>query len=582
MFERETVRFVGHFVRAYPGRTVLMVGLLILAGFAEGLGVVTLLPVLELAIGTRDQPPSAISQAVADVLAGVGLSPTLGILLSVIVVAMVAKAAFKWMAMNQVGYAVAQIATDLRLRLFRALMKARWSHFTSRPTGHFSNAISSEAGRAARAYKEACDFFASLIQVAVYLALVLLLSWQMALIIIAVGLGVVYLLRRFVTMAREAGRRETRLMKQLVWRLTDALPGIKPIKAMGRERHLLPLLEEEANDFNEAQRRQVLAAESLKAFQEPILVVAIAVGLFLVLTWGNEPFATVLVMVFLFNRAVGRINSLQSKYQHIAKGESAFTSIHSLAQEAERAEEVVTGRQPPPPLEQGIRIEQVSFSYGRHRVLDQVSLTIPSGSFVALIGPSGAGKTTLADLVAGLHRPQEGEIFLDHVPLGELDLPGWRAQIGYVPQETLLFDASVYRNVTLGDQSVSREEVRRALEAAGAWEFVSRLEKGLDHPIGQQGARLSGGQRQRIAIARALVGRPRLLILDEATTALDPATEQGILDTLAELGGQVTVLAISHQPAMKRAADIVYEVADGRVTMTSPPREIPSTVEERV
>ena len=559
-----------------------MVGLLIFAGLAEGVGVVTLLPVLELAASTNGEDPSRISIMVGRALEWTGLTPTLGILLGLIVVAMTAKGAFRWMAMKQVGYAVAQIATDLRLRLIRALMKARWSHFTGHPTGHFANAISTEAHRASSAYRQACAALAAMIQVLVYLAVVFLVSWQLGLITIVVGLAVVLLLQRFVGMARDAGRHQTQVMRQLIWRLTDALPGIKPVKVMARERHLLPLLEEEAEDFNAAQQRQVLASESLRAFQEPVLVFVIALGLFAVLTFGDEPFSAVLIMVFLFYRVVGQINGIQSMYQDITVGESAFWSIHELVEGAEDAQEELTGTRPPPELVKGIRFEGVSFSYGSHQVLNQVDLDIPAGRFIALIGPSGAGKTTLADLVSGLHQPDEGEIYLDDVPLREIDLTAWRERIGYVPQETLLFDGSVYRNVTLGDETISREEVRGALEAAGAWEFISRLAEGMDRDIGQLGGRLSGGQRQRISIARALVGRPSVLILDEATTALDPETEEGICETLQELREKVTIIAISHQAALREAADIVYEVADGRVRKTKAVSDINTPAMERV
>lgn len=567
ILNRETTGFVSYFLRAYPARSVFMVGLLIFAGFAEGIGVLTLLPILETAIGGEGDEPSGVSLVFTQVLDRMGLPDTLGVLLALIVVTISLKGLCRWLAMNQVGYAVAEIARDLRLRLVRALMKARWVHFSGHPTGYFANAISTEAHRASGAYRAACSAMAGIIQVGVYLAVVMLVSWQVALLTLLVGVGVVWVLRYFVAMARQAGQYQTTVMKSLVRRLTDALPGIKPVKAMAREDNLLPLLERETEGLNQAQRRQVLASESMKSLQEPILVIVIAVGLFSVLTWGEQPFSSVLVVVFLFYRVVGRVNQLQMDYQDITVGESAFWSLRELIEGAEEAREHSTGTRPPPPLETGVSVQGVDFSYGEDPVLRGVDLTIPSGSFVALIGPSGAGKTTLADLVAGLHRPQRGEVYLDDVPLAEVDLEGWRRRIGYVPQETLLFNDTLYRNVTLGDESISREEVRRALEAAGAWSFVSSLPQGMDRLLGEQGTKLSGGQRQRISVARALLRRPKVLILDEATTALDPGTEAAICETLRGLRGEVTILAISHQPALREVADLVYEVADGRVQL---------------
>jgi ATP-binding cassette subfamily C protein len=198
-------------------------------------------------------------------------------------------------------------------------------------------------------------------------------------------------------------------------------------------------------------------------------------------------------------------------------------------------------------------------------VLNRVSLWIPAGRFVAVSGTSGAGKTTLVDLIVGLHRTTEGTIFVDDVPLSDLDLQSWRTRIGYVPQEMTLFHETIYTNVTYGDPRFSRDDCMEALKKAEAWQFVEKLEHGMDTVVGERGARLSGGQRQRIALARALVSRPTLLILDEVTSGLDPVTEAAICETLGKLSGETTLIAVSHQPAVLRAADMVYQLEQGSV-----------------
>jgi ATP-binding cassette subfamily C protein len=180
-------------------------------------------------------------------------------------------------------------------------------------------------------------------------------------------------------------------------------------------------------------------------------------------------------------------------------------------------------------------------------------------------GPSGAGKTTIADLIVGLIRAQAGSVLIDDVPIEAVDLGRWRAMIGYVPQDALLMHDSIAVNVTLGDPEIPAADVVAALRAAGAQEFVSALPNGIDTVVGERGLRLSGGQRQRIALARALVRKPALLILDEATTALDPDTEAGICETFRQLRGAVTILAICHQSSLIEIADSVYRVDDGAI-----------------
>lgn len=567
MLNRDSWNFFVYFARAYRGRTALMIVLLVLAGLAEGVGIATLLPVLEIGTAAANQAPTGIGLKVAGVVRGIGLEPTLPVLLLLIVGAMTAKGVFRWLAMSQVGFIVARVATDLRLRLLQAIMKAEWRYFTSKPTGHFAAAISNEAHRAASAYQQACAALAALMQVTVYTGLVLLMSWQVALFAILVGGGVVWLLRGFVEASRRAGGEQTQLMRSLVARLTEALPSIKSIKAMGKEQFLYPLLEAEAQEFNQAQRRQVRASETLKSFQEPILTIAVAAGLYGVIEYTEAPFSTVLVMVFLFYRLVGYINQIQSNYQTMTTGESAFFSIMEHVQGAEQAAEDRSGRAIAPDFSVGIRLEDVTFAYDDHVVLDGVDLEIPAGKFVALVGPSGSGKTTIADLIVRLHRPRGGRVLVDGVDLADIDLSTWREELGYVPQELLLFHDTIERNVTLRNDTISRADVEAALRAADAWSFVEAQPRGLDQMVGEMGSMLSGGQRQRIAIARALVGRPRLLILDEATTALDPHTEAEITATLRKLAGTVTILAISHQAALRDVADIVYRIDKGGVEL---------------
>jgi ATP-binding cassette, subfamily C, bacterial len=570
MLNKQTVGFVGFFMRAYPARSVLLVFLLVLSGVAEGIGVMTMLPLLDLAANTDATQHSAITQFVSRLLATFGIPSTVEVLLLLIVMGMVLKAIFALLAMKQVGYTVARVGTDLRLSLIRSLMGARWSYFVSQPSGHVSNAISAEAARAAGAYRAACSLLAAAVQAAMYAAIAFIASWPIAVFGLAGGAVIITVLAHFVNVSRSAGLQQTELTNSLLARLTDAMQGIKPIKAMGREEHVQPLLEGETEGLNEVQQKQVLASEAIRSAQEPLLVVMLAAALYFALVVGQQALPAVLVMGFLFYRLAGRISLAQMEYQSLAFGEAALAGFLRQIDLAEQNREILSrGSGIQPSLQNGIEIESVSFGYADVPVLDNLDLSIPAGSFVALVGPSGAGKTTIADLVIGLHTPVAGVVKVDGIPLSELDQAAWRASIGYVPQELLLFHDTVHKNVALGDQAITKDDVERALRTAGIWDAIARDPKGLDATLGERGSKLSGGQRQRVAIARALVRRPRLLILDEVTTALDPATEAAICSTLAELRGSVTILAISHQQAIVDIADIVYRLEGGRVNTVS-------------
>jgi ATP-binding cassette subfamily C protein len=561
-----TLALIDYFMRAYPGRSLLMVAFLLLSGLAEGIGVVTLLPLLELAAGTGAAAQSALGRTITTLFAACGLTPTLPNLLLLIVIGRTLKGAFTLFAMKEVGYTVAHVMTDLRLQLIRALLAARWPFFVSRPAGAFANAISSEAVRAASVYQSAAQLVALAVQVLVYIVLVVLVSWQIALLGVAVGAFVAAVFRGLIQATRRAGGQQTGLLKSLTSRLADALQGIKPIKAMAREALVLPLLEAETQELNKAQQRQILSMEALRVLQEPLLVVVIATGLYVAMTYASQPFSALMVTVFLFYRLLNRVHSLQQTYQAVALSESAFWSLRDAIEESEKQAETGIGRNAKVDFSNEILFDSVTFAYRDKPVLRNLTFGITAGDFIAVAGSSGAGKTTIVDLLIGLLTPQSGSINIDGVSLAEIDLAHWRAQVGYVPQEMFLFHDSVLRNVTLGDDNLSRADAEHALRSAGARDFVSALPQGLDTVIGERGATLSGGQRQRIALARALVRRPRLLILDEVTTALDPSTEAAICDTLQHLRGMVTIVAISHQAAMTRSASRVMRLQAGEAT----------------
>jgi len=268
-------------------------------------------------------------------------------------------------------------------------------------------------------------------------------------------------------------------------------------------------------------------------------------------------------MIFLFNRLLGRVYQVQAWLQELTVNESAFWSLLTSIEHTQKEREIDPGNQKPENIRKGIYLEAINFSYGKKVVLKNASLDIPAGQIVALVGHSGAGKTTVADLITGLFRPETGVLYVDDIPLDHLNLHDWRDLIGYVPQEMFLFHDTIYKNISLGDDNLSRTAVDEALRLAGAWDFVSGLPSGMDTVIGERGSKLSGGQRQRLALARALVRKPKLLILDEATTALDPETEKGICRTLEQIKGDMTILAISHQPAIMEVADRIFDLSSG-------------------
>jgi ATP-binding cassette subfamily C protein len=392
----------------------------------------------------------------------------------------------------------------------------------------------------------------------------------------AAGILLTFALRSLVRMGGRAGRRQTRLLRSLAAGLTDVLGAAKLLRATAREPLVGELLENDTKRLNRALRKQVLAREALAVSHEPLAMAFILAGVWVAVRLVNMPASEITILGILFIRTLGDVSRTQRKYQSMTINESALWSILELLAGAEAEEEPRGGTQHAT-LDQSLALRGVTVEYDGRTILDGVDVEVPSGSITAMFGPSGSGKTTIADLFVGFVKPRGGSVEVDGIPLGELDMTAWRRGIGYVAQELLLLNDTIRTNVTLGDAAISDEAVEQALRDADAWEYVSKLPGVLDAPVGERGALLSGGQRQRIQIARALVLKPRLLVLDEATAALDAQTEAAVLSTIAHLRGRTTVVAISHQPSIVEVADRVYRVEDGRVELTKPSEpELPS------
>jgi len=561
--------------RVYPLHSIIMIIALLLAGVLEGVGLSMLLPILGIAVGTKPDSgklpaestgaaDSMLERLVADGFSALGMSPTVGVLLIIFIATMTVKSALMLLAKKQVGYTVARVATDLRLEMLRALLVSRWQYFLKQPLGSLANSMATESARASKAYMHGVIMIAESIQAVIYGIIAFLVSWKVSLISLAAGFIIVFMLRRFVKKSRRAGVRQTDLLKSLLTLLTDTLQSIKPLKAMARENISDLLLEQKTKHLNKALQKQVLNKEFLKAFQEQLIMVVLAVGLYAMLMYWHLPLASVIVLVLMVSIFLKKLSKVQTRYQEMVVLESAYWSLMDSIQTMKREREVLTGHQAPA-LKRAIHLKHVDFAYDDHQALQDVSLTFPAGRITSIVGPSGSGKTTIVDLVTGLLRPQQGEVWIDDTPLAQVDLIGWRRMIGYVPQETLLLHDTVMNNITLGDPTLSAKDVEEALRAAGVWEFIKSKPNGMQSIVGERGGKLSGGQRQRIAIARAIVHKPKLLILDEATSALDPESETAICDTLLQLNGKLTILAISHQAAIVKIAEKAYRVKDGKI-----------------
>jgi len=552
----------------YPVQSFIVILSIVITGFAESFSLLTFLPLLQIGltrISTEQaanvvaQDPSFIDQVFDRFFEFIGLEPTLAVLLGLIVIMITIKSIGMLVTRAYIGIVSARVATDLRMNLIKALLGTSWRYFTSHATGRFSNAISTEAQRASNTYLSAWNMIGAAIQIGFFVLASAAVSMEVLIYGIGAGVLIMAMLHWTVKMARVAGMAETNLMNSLIARLSDNISGIKPLKAMGLEQKILPILEGDSEGLRRAQNSQAFASAAQGNLSEPLMMLIMAVGVYYALEHMDITLAHLAVVALFFNRMVGRMSQFQKFYQMINVSESAYHSINNVIHDAIEATPKRNHNGHVPLLTKEIKLEHLGFSYEGTKILDDFSLTIPANQVTAIVGPSGCGKTTIADIVTGLLEPQTGRVYVDDVPMDQVDPQKWHEMIGYVPQELYLFHDTLRSNITLKDAQISDDAVWAALARSDAKDFVEALPEKLDTVIGERGSKLSGGQRQRLMIARALVRDPKLLILDEATTALDPQTERALCKTVKDLAKSVTILAISHQPAIK---EIAHQVID--------------------
>lgn len=387
------------------------------------------------------------------------------------------------------------------------------------------------------------------------------------------GFGSIYLVVSVITRARLRRNADSIgvMRRERIQAVQEGLGGIRDVLIDNSQKVYKRKFARLDNGLRKAEAANALIAVTPRFIVEALGMVFI-VGIAVVLNSVNGTLAGSLpilaVLALGAQRLLPLLQQMYNAWANILGNQAMFISIVELLQRPIPPR--FAGKIAPLPLNSSLTLEDISYRYGADGpfVVRDVSLTIPRGSWVGIVGKSGSGKSTLMDIVMGLLSPTSGRILIDGQPLDERNVRGWQKQIAHVSQAIFLADTSIRENIAFGVplKDVDDARVWRACEQAELKELIEGLPQGLDTQIGERGVRLSGGQRQRLGIARALYKQASVLVLDEATSALDDETEAGIMRSLHRLGRDYTVLMIAHRVTTLRGCDIVYRMKQGRIT----------------
>jgi ATP-binding cassette subfamily C protein len=562
-------RFAAMLFRAAPRAVVASGALMVLVALTEGAGLLLLLPLLALAGVTSAPLPSSGGWGWLAAHLPHSLAATL--LLYVGVVG--ARAALELAESLAAVRVQVEVTRTQPARRYRARVRARWEVVAPLRGARLAQVFTTELEQVSLTTNQLLGGALQLLIALTYAGAAIAISPPLALLAAAGALLLLIPARRQQRAARRDGDALTAMGAELFAGATEEVATLKVAKSAGIARRVADRFAARAAEHARALFRAHARYRSVAALLTAGAAAALAVVVWVAVARLHLPPASLLVLLFVCARLVPRIAAVQGSALLTARALPVAEGVQSLLDLLDGAAERDDGAATSPiVVHRAVELREVTYRYpgARGPALRDVSLTVPAGRVTALVGASGAGKSTIADVVLLLLTPERGALVVDDAVVGEAMRDGWRASVGYVPQETHLFHDTVRENVRWVAPEADDGAVLHALHLAGADALLAQLPLGLDTRIGDRGTLLSGGERQRIALARALIRRPRLLVLDEATSALDPESERAIRQTIADLTPAVTVLTITHRLTTARHAHHVVVLEGGAVVAEGP------------
>jgi ATP-binding cassette subfamily B protein len=458
---------------------------------------------------------------------------------------------------------------DLRRILYHHIQRLSLAYHDRKRTGDLISTVTTDIEAIQDFISQALlGIVVSILTLAGMLIVMFYLDWRFTLIALSVTPILFVVVYSYTHRIKRASRALRKKEGEVVSVVEEVLSSIRVVKAFARERYEQERLEQQSLESVE----MALAARGLKAKLAPVVQVIVAAGTCLVLWYGVNLVLTnqmtpgsLLVFLLYLGKMYKPMRDLSKMTDTVSKATVGYERIRAVIETEEEIRNLPNAKAAPN-FKGEIEFDRVSFAYNKgYATLKDVSFKVQAGQVTALVGPTGAGKSTIASLIARFYDPQSGAVKIDGVDVRKYKIKSLRRQISFVLQETMLFRAPVWQNIAYGKPEASREEILRAARLANADEFIRNMPQQYDTMLGERGITLSGGQRQRIAIARAVIRNTPILILDEPTSNLDPASEELVFEALTRLMEGKTAIVIAHRLATVRRADVIFVLDHGTI-----------------
>lgn len=459
----------------------------------------------------------------------------------------------------------------MRKRTYQFLLYAEWAFFTQNRKSDLINLLTTEIARSSFGVLTFLQFLTSLIISLIQIILALFLSPVITIFLVICGSILLMFNRKFLKQSFSLGKRNFELGREYLAGITDQINGIKELKSNSLEKSSMEWFNSVSKEMVSEQVEYMKIKSTTQLYYKISSAIFMVIFIYISVNLFSAQAGQLMLIIVIFGRLWPTVSSIQSSMEQIATMLPSLKAVLAIQEESRLAKEFKLDEKhieyTPIEIKESIKCDHIYFSYKNKAqyTLKNINLTIPAKQMTAIVGKSGAGKTTLIDLLMGLNKPEKGQVFLDGNPLTDNNLLSLRKAISYVPQDPFLFNGSIRENLLLVEPNATDEQIWEALKFSSAAEFVNGLPFGLETVIGDRGVKISGGERQRLVLARAILRNPSILILDEATSALDTENEAKIQEAIERLKGKMTIILIAHRLTTIRNADQVVVFEDGEI-----------------
>ena len=553
--------------------TILLLNIAV--SLTGGISTVMLVPML----GLLEVSSGAVTALSLFMLPLRGLSPAaqIAVMVGVYFALVVLKSYLGWLLKIRQSEFLEEYSLNLRQELYNTVSNAKWEQLATEKQTDTIDLFTAQCSQVSQGVSTIIALFTSAATAFVSVGIALWLSLPVTLLVLIFGSCFAWIFRYLMKESKRHGDEMIRINRAMYSELYSQLRSIKEVRSYGVQKEHSDFFEKISRSSKEA-KLKYMRQQALPSALYSIAAAGMIAVIFLVcVLFFRMDTARLMVLVYVFTRLwpvfSGFISKITTIQTTVPAYEKLMEAFHTLSEEQPVQGHLISVR-----FGKEIEFRNVCFAYqgSGESVLQNVDFTLKKGSITALMGRSGAGKTTIADLLLGFLEPSSGEILIDGVPLSGENLAGWRKNLGYIPQEPLLLNATVRENLRRFHPAATQTEMETALKKAYIWDVVENLPQGMDTVLGDGGIRLSGGERQRIVLARVLLGNPRLIVMDEATSAMDYESEKAVRNAIRDLNEQVTILIIAHRLATVRTARYGLVLENGRITEQGTLQELAS------